>query len=158
MDTLPSLAGDLNDLEQRLSEWRPSAAGLDANSMLFAAGRASVRPGWGRITWPIVSGCLAIAAVALSVALVQERAARLELAAQLSTRPVVVPAPSSLLEPIPVTTVEPPALHSYLAGRRALAQDFDVWLVPVHADAAPGSAPPSRPIWRATSRFDVVDQ
>jgi hypothetical protein len=158
MDTLPSPAGDLNELEQRLSEWQPSAAGLDAGSMLFAAGRASVRPGWGRRAWPIVSGCLAVALVGLGVALSQERAARLEMVAKLTAeKPVVLPAPSTVPEPGPVAAVEPPALHSYLAARRAL-EDVDAWLVPMPVEPTPGPPLPNRAIWSATSSVDVVDQ
>ncbi|HMF16429.1 MAG TPA: hypothetical protein VKE98_04445, partial [Gemmataceae bacterium] len=71
MDTLPS-SGDLNDLERRLSALQPSIAGLDGGNMLFAAGRDSVRPGIGRLVWPVLSGCLALAALVLGVGLLQE--------------------------------------------------------------------------------------
>ena len=92
MDAQPSPSDDMSDLEKRLSAWRPSLAGLDADGVLFAAGRASVRPGWGRIAWPVVSGCLALLVGFLGVALSQERAARVELAARLNeSRPSVAP-------------------------------------------------------------------
>ena len=86
MDAQSPRSDDMNDLERRLSGWRPSAAGLDADAVLFAAGRASVRRPRARLLWPALSGCLALLAAALGVALVQERGARLELAALLQTR------------------------------------------------------------------------
>ena len=65
MDAQSSSSDDVKGLERRLSEWRPAAAGLDADGVLFAAGRASVRPGWGRIAWPVLSGFLALLAAIL---------------------------------------------------------------------------------------------
>lgn len=51
----------LNDLERRLAGWRPATDGLDADAMLFAAGRASVRRGAARFAWPAVAAGLALA-------------------------------------------------------------------------------------------------
>jgi len=59
MDTNhPCPDGELNDLERRLSAWRPAAEGLDPDAVLFAAGRASVRPGPARFAWPALAACL----------------------------------------------------------------------------------------------------
>lgn len=52
---------ELNDLERRLAGWRPAADGLDADAMLFAAGRASIRRGSSRFVWPAIAAALALA-------------------------------------------------------------------------------------------------
>ncbi len=49
-------ADDLTDLERRLSSWEPTTEGLDSDALLFAAGRASARPGLGRFVWPALYG------------------------------------------------------------------------------------------------------
>jgi hypothetical protein len=124
--------GDLNDLERRLAEWRPSASGLEVDRLMFAAGRASAQSSRGRFVWPLVSAGLALTAVALGIGLAHERAARQELAMQLrDSAPAVAPARGS--EPGPAEsppTQAPPA--SYLAARRALTEDLDSWPVADH--------------------------
>jgi len=148
----------MSDLERRLSEWRPSTAGLDADGVLFAAGRASVRPGWGRIAWPIVSGCLALLTATLGVGLSQERAARLELTARLhDPKPPVVTAPSPMPEPYEAPSTEPPAADSYLAARRALAGNLDSWLATAKTEPAEGPPTPNRPIWNVGSHPDILE-
>ena len=98
MDTNSTPAGDLNDLERRLAEWRPSPGGLEVDRLMFAAGRVSARSGRGRLIWPAVSAGLALTAMALGIGLVQEREARLELAMQLrDSPPAVAPARGSEL-------------------------------------------------------------
>jgi hypothetical protein len=157
MDALPSPAGDLNELERRLSTLQPSTAGLDAGRMLFAAGRDSVRQGWGRVAWPIISGCLALLAAVLGVGFALERTARLELALRIhhqTIAPVPVPAiPDGGETP----SAEPPAADSYLAARQALLQNLDAWPVLDKVGPSPGPPPPSVPIWNARSRTDVID-
>jgi hypothetical protein len=46
---------ELTPLERQLAACRPSAAGLDADAMLFAAGRAAARPGAARHVWPVLA-------------------------------------------------------------------------------------------------------
>jgi hypothetical protein len=148
----------MKELERRLSEWRPSTAGLDADGVLFAAGRASVRPSWGRIAWPIVSGCLALLAATLGVGLSQERAARLELAAQLrDPKPAVASVPPSVPEPIDAPLDEPPAADSYLAARRAIAGNLDTWLATAKTEPAAGPPPLNRSIWKVGSHPDMLE-
>jgi hypothetical protein len=150
MDTLPSSAGDLNDLERRLSEWRPSSTGLDTDRMLFAAGQDSVR-GWGGIVWPVVSGCLALVASALGFGLAHERTARLELAAQVHKQePADAPLPTDdLPRPEMRPSPEPPDANSYLVARRALAEGLDRWPTLARADLPVGPGSPSPRIWKA---------
>jgi len=148
----------MSDLERRLSAWRPSSTGLDADGVLFAAGRASVRAGWGRIAWPMICGCLALLATALGVGLSQERAARLELAARLhDPKPPIVTAPSSVPEPDEPPSTEPPAANSYLAAHRALAGNPDSWLMAARIEPSAGPPSPNRPIWKAGSHPDVLE-
>jgi hypothetical protein len=154
MDTLPPSFGDLNDLERRLSALQPSTAGLDADSMLFAAGRNSVRPGMGRLVWPVLSGCLAVAALVLGVGLLQERQVRQELAAQLQRQTPGPVAPADV--PDIVAANETPAPTSYLAAARALAQSQD-WPTLVMGEPVKGPASPSRSIWWAGQRDRVLD-
>src|SRR6266852_6201889 len=95
MDTHSQHADDLTDVERRLAAYTPSATGLDADAMLFAAGRASVRPGPARFVWPGLTVGLTTVALVLGVWLATERAERLELAQQLrQTLPPHVPSPS----------------------------------------------------------------
>jgi hypothetical protein len=157
MDALPSPSDDMKELERRLSEWRPSTAGLDADGVLFAAGRASVRPAWGRLAWPIVSGCLALLAATFGVGLSQERAARLELTARLhESKPPVMSAPS-VPEPYEAPSPEPPAADSYLAARRAMAGNIDSWLAMAKTGPSAGPPAPNRPIWKAGSHTDMLE-
>jgi hypothetical protein len=158
MDALPSPSDDMKELERRLSEWRPSTAGLDADGVLFAAGRASVRPAWGRLAWPIVSGCLALLAATFGVGLSQERAARQELTTRLrDPKPPAVFAPSSVPEPVEAPATEPPAADSYLAARRALARNPDSWLAAAKTISSEGPPSPNRPIWKAGSHTDMFE-
>jgi hypothetical protein len=157
MDTLPSSSGDLNELERRLAEWRPSSAGLDTDRMLFAAGRNSVRPGWGRIAWPILSGCLALVASTLGLGLVHERTARLDLAAQLDKRqPAHVPPPADNMPQPEAPSPEPPAANSYLATRRLVADGLDRWPILAKADPPLQAGTPNPAIWKAGQRDAVA--
>lgn len=83
---------DLTDLERRLSGWQPSRSGLDADAMLFAAGRASVRPGAARWAWPAVAACLAFTAAWLGAEVHRERIENQALLARLE--PSAAPAPA----------------------------------------------------------------
>src|SRR5262245_60744692 len=137
MDTNTTPPGDLNDLERRLTEWRPSSAGLEVDRLMFAAGRASARSRRARFVWPIVSAGLALTAVALGIGLAHERAMRQELAAQLrDSAPAAAPARGSELGPAESTPASPTQAptSSYLAARRALTEDLDSWPVTAHAD------------------------
>jgi hypothetical protein len=136
------LPEDLNDLEQRLAGWQPSRAGLDADRMLFDAGRASVRPGKPGLLWPVAAGCLSLLAAVLAVGLIHQREENRALVRQLEARPAPalpasVPAPPSG----PLVWAESP--DAYMALRRALEQDPDDWPEPrAGGPAGPGSTSP----------------
>lgn len=142
MDAHSFHPGDLNDLEQHLATWRPSAAGLDADRMLFAAGRASAPAIKGRLLWPMVSGCLALVTVFLGARWTAERADRLALAEELRhrlTATTSVPAPSpAAVEPAPT---EPPPADGYLALRRRWERDPNALLVMAVPKGKPSHEP-----------------
>src|SRR5579871_3770380 len=108
---------DLSKLERRLSDWVPAADGLDADAMLFAAGRASARPGRSRFLWPALACATTLLAIIFGIWLRHEHTERLALAQrveQLST--VVVPPapPSPAVVPADASPSEEEQTSSYL--------------------------------------------
>ena len=152
MDTHPD---DLSDLERRLAACAPSQAGLDADALLFAAGRASARHGPARLVRPGLTACLAVLAAALGLWLAAERSERLALAERLR-RPAPAPPPSATpVQPEPPTADEP-GPNSVLAARRALERGLDAWPPTPQARAdPPGRRPHTRPALRV-GRPDVL--
>jgi hypothetical protein len=123
---------DLNELERRLAAWQPSAEALDADAVLFAAGRASVQPGRTRFVWPALSALLTALAIVLGLWLVNERNERLALAGRLHERPTSTDehspsVPVGEIAPSASPGLEEPAPDSYLASRRALEKGLDAW-------------------------------
>jgi hypothetical protein len=113
-------AEDLSDLERRLAAVPPASAGLNADAMLFAAGRASTRRGLARFLWPALSVALAVAVVVLVVSLQSERQQRQAIARQLQqAQPAVVP--SAKPNPASPEYQRSPLLEVH----RALEQDKD---------------------------------
>jgi hypothetical protein len=134
---------ELTPLERQLAACRPSAAGLDADAMLFAAGRASVRPNPARFVWPGIAAGFAVLSLALGSGLVAERSERLALADRL-TRPADVESP----RPTPIQSPATPGPDSYLAARRLIERD-EAWPFHTTDDASPTDSPPSPPTIRA---------
>lgn len=153
MDTLPS--GDMNDLERRLTNMRPAGDGLNADQMLFAAGRDSVRRGWGRVAWPIACGCLVLASVVLAFGMVHEHSERLELAAKLDRQAPSSPdrAPGTYDAP----PTEPSTGNRHLVIGRAIEDGLDSWPGPSNGES-PEQAPSSRGTVSAHSLRDFLDQ
>jgi hypothetical protein len=123
---------DMTELERRLSTWQPNSAGLDADAVLFAAGRASVRPGPARFAWPVLSAALTAVGIVLGLWLAAERSERLDLARRLQERPPTPavkesPPPATNLVPEEAPTSEEPPPDSYLASRPALEKGLDAW-------------------------------
>ena len=130
-------------LEQRLSRLTPDGAGLDRDALLFAAGRASARPGR---RWQALAGILAASQV-LTLALLWPRPAPL------------TPAPNVAPVPPPVVAEEKPppspdpcelgALRARLLSgegdlpRSPLAGPFVPAGPPLHAFAASRSVLPN---------------
>jgi hypothetical protein len=155
MDTHSPNADDLNDLERRLSNWRPSPTGLDADRMLFAAGRASARASGGRFVWPLLSGCLALVTVVLGVRLAAERTERLALAERLQQQtPMPTPAADPGPTPVEPSTTEAMPAEGYLAIRRRWEHDPNTLLamaVP-KGESSDGPLPANPPIPRVWQR------
>lgn len=163
MDTNPNHAEDLTALERRLSTWEPSRDGLNADAMLFAAGRASVRPGPRRFVWPALTVLMTALAIGLGLSLADERNERVALAHRLRESP---PAPAVNPLPLPTANVSaeepdrsdelPP--DSYLAGRRALEKGLDAWpsRLVVHS-GAPAASVTNPPILRLGQRDALLE-
>jgi hypothetical protein len=131
---------DLSNLERRLASWQPADEGLEADAMLFAAGRASVRPRATRLLWPALACAMTVVTLFLGVCLKSERDERVALARLLEQQaPVPPPAPSPVAEPpAPVEALSPSSL---LAAQHALEQGLDAW-PPSTATPAPDPGPP----------------
>lgn len=158
METHPNSADDLNEVERRLAEWRPETSGLSADQMLFAAGRNSVRPGWGRNASLLVSGGLAVLAAVLSVGLMHEREARQDLLAQLhNQRAPVAPGPYDVSPTNELLPAEAASVRNYVAARSAIAQNPDAWLEANKIELPGGPALPQRSILRAHSPGEMVE-
>ena len=164
MDTHSDHPKDLNDLERRLSAWQPSSDGLDADAVLFAAGRASSRSSTARFVWPALTSLLTVLTVILSLKLASERDKRSALARRLSgdppPAPSVNPLPPPAANPSPVQSSDPDELppDSYLASRRALEKGLDVWpcrVVVRSGPPDPSSADP--PVLRLGQRDALLD-
>jgi hypothetical protein len=155
----PHNQDDLSDVERRLADWRPAAAGLDADAMLFAAGQATGRRGRGRLLWPALCVLLATQAVMLGAWGLSERSERLALASRLHES-----APESSAPPATAVAILPkssytPAPDDYFHLRGRTEQDLNRWLTLAHTDApAPGTPPPEPTIPRAGQRDGVFDQ
>jgi hypothetical protein len=128
MHTHSDFPDDLSELERRLSAWQPSSEGLDADAMLFAAGRAAGPPHRVRFVWPALTGFLAVLALAFGVWATTERAERLALdqrLRQLSAAPSE-PVSSPSVPDDPPRTDEPTA-DAWLTARRALEDGLEAW-------------------------------
>lgn len=147
MDTHSSHQDNLKDLEQRLKDWQPAHQGLDLEGMLFAAGRASARPGPGRFLWPAATGAMSVVAIILGGWLASERTERLALARQLHEQtPAPLPAPvlvQSSVPAVPAPTTEAPSPVSYLAMSRQMENGGDFG--PVLDDPRTGREPETPP-------------
>ncbi len=158
MDTHPRRPDDLSEVERRLAAWEPAADGLDADALLFAAGRASVRPGPARFLWPALTAGMAALAVVLGVWLAAERTERLDLARQLR-QPAPAPAPSPAVSPPePPSAEEERPPNSLFAARRALELGLDAWPPQAVSRArTPGPTPPDPPVLQVGWRDVLLD-
>jgi hypothetical protein len=151
---------DLSDLERRLSSWQPAADGLNADAVLFAAGRASARPGSARVVWPALAGLQSALCVALGLWLAVERTERLALAHKLHEQGSIrvdkaLSSPSADVAP---TESDEPAPDSYFVTHRALEQGLDAWpLPPILHRGSSAVAPASSAIFRVGRRELLLD-
>jgi hypothetical protein len=149
---------DLNELERRLSTWQPDSEGLDADAVLFAAGRASVRPSKVRLVWPALTACLTGLALVLGVCLKAEHAERLALVQKMRQPPPASapePAPPVEVSPSPAEDVPPSGL---LAAHRALERGLDDWPEQAIVRAeTPGAPLPTSPVLQVGQRDLLLD-
>jgi hypothetical protein len=168
MDTNSDRPEDLNALERRLSAWQPNREGLDTDAMLFAAGRASMRPGPARFAWPVLTALLTGVSVVLGLWLANERDERLILAAQLQLHqyaPSVNPAPPPSAGSTPGEVLAEQTSHSdelspdsYLASRRALEEGLDAWPSRIEVRGGPPDPSPiDPPILRLGQRNALLE-
>jgi hypothetical protein len=156
MDTHPH-SDDMNDLERRLSGWAPASAGLDADAMLYAAGRAAGRPGPARFVWPALTGMLSLLVVALGSWLAVERSERLLLAQQLRQQtPASSPSLSAPVVPIEATD-DAANPDSYLAARRAYREGLDAWPGEQTSRTDMPDLPVKVPIYQVGHRDGLLD-
>lgn len=129
---------DLNELERRLSGWEPAQQALDADAMLFAAGRAAGQRGAIRRVWPTLTGLLGVVVLALLFWGMGERKERVRLADQLRLQPVPTPPLPHDVSPMP-TPADDTGSTAILAVHRALERGQDDWAIqPTKETDAPG--------------------
>ena len=122
---------------ERLSRFTPNGSGLDRDALLFAAGRASVRPGR---RWRVVSGALAASQLLTLVFLWPH----------MPSAPSVVPAPPVAVEP-PLPSLAPAAPRSWAVNRRML-NELDDLPPPAGSD----NLVPDDPLLRASSPLSTI--
>jgi hypothetical protein len=137
MDTnTPGPEGELTDLEQRLSHWRPASEGLDRDRMLFEAGRAASRAEVRAWIGFASSAALALVTAGLGVLLVGERAHRQALEARIVQQENAAKAPA-LPEPLP-----PPIVAQTLSPDSYLALTHRLQTVGLDEALTPASGTP----------------
>jgi hypothetical protein len=118
-------------LIERLSRFTPDSTGLDRDGLLFAAGRASARPGR---RWKGLAAILAVSQV-LTLVLLWPRPAPPS-----PDTPIAAPAPPVVIEPAPLASEPPPLL---VLRQQALATEGNL-PSPVPVEAIAPSEPPLR--------------
>jgi hypothetical protein len=147
---------DLSPLERRLAGWQPCAAGLDADALLFAAGRASAPPPRRPFVWPALAGAMTVVSLVLGGWLAVERGERLMLVAELQRRQ---PVESPGAAPIPAPTGEELSPAGYLVVRNLVMQNgLDAWPKPTppQADGPPHPASENKPIPQVWTRDNLT--
>jgi len=146
-------ANDLTDLERCLAGWQPSRTGLDADRMLYAAGRASARP---RLRlWASLAGLMTLVALLLTGVLIQARMEQGALSRQLAEvrEQQIRPEPEA-----PASSPEPGASNSYLHVRNLLLQGgVEAWPTLAPGDKPAPKQPPGEPIWHVGQRWDLIE-
>lgn len=152
----PGDEDDMNDLERRLANWQPAAERLGIDAMLFAAGHAAGRGGWGRRLWPACCVLLAVQAAGLFAWGLSERGERQALASRLHEQAPVtnVPAP-------PATRAEfgyVPSPDDYFHMRRRMEQEPSGGQASLPSDAPPVGQPLEPPILTPRQLDGLLEQ
>jgi hypothetical protein len=155
MDSKPD---NMTDLERRLAALAPANEGLNTDAMLFAAGRASVRPRAGRFVWPALAGLLGLLAIGLGIELTRERGERLVLVQLLRQAEQRQTPASDLAVPADFGPTEAPAADSLVASHRVLENGLESWR-PIRIVTSSSDSPAENStILRAWSRRGSIDQ
>jgi hypothetical protein len=151
----PDREDDMNKLERRLASWQPASVGLDADAVLFAAGRAAGRR--GRLYWAASCAVLTMLAVGLGLWGISERAERQVLASRLA--PVLDTASSSDGTTLPEPSYSP-SPNGYLNVRRQAEEDPGRWLASSQFEepSPPGPPPPESAILRSGQLEGILNQ
>jgi hypothetical protein len=155
----PRAEDDLSAVERRLAGWQPASASLDADAMLFAAGRALGRRGPGSLLWPALCALLAIQVAGLGAWGLSERAERLALAGTLPERAPAPGVPPSIGVAALPESYYTPSPEDYFHLRRRAEQDPGYGLASWQpaAPPAPEQASPEPAIFRAGQRPGLLD-
>ena len=145
---------DLSACARRLAAWQPAPGKLDADAMLFAAGRASAERRRPPLLWPVVCALLAMQAAGFCAWGLWERAEHRALAVRLDKGAAVPNVPQT---PAVADSSAPrytPSPDDYFHLRRRLDQASGRWLVAAHAAGtqAVGPPPPAPGILKAGQR------
>jgi hypothetical protein len=121
---------NLTDVERCLTGCQPSPQGLDADAMLYAAGRASLRGVVrARLWWACAAGTMTAVALGLGVWLSVERGERQALQDQLREQRQILETPAPV--PAPSPSEEGPPRADYLTVRDLLIdKGVDAWREP----------------------------
>jgi hypothetical protein len=143
---------ELNAVERALAGLAPSAGALDRDALMFAAGQASARPGWG---WPCATAGSALAAAVLGAVLLLRPAPDPVVrtitvtvpardAGTTPPRPPEQPAAPDEGRPLAPKASPLPRGTDYLTVRRAVERWGDAGLptAPLPAEDAPARADP----------------
>jgi hypothetical protein len=150
---------DLSAIERRLAAWQPASEHLDADAMLFAAGRAAAGHKRASLFWPVLCALLAVQVVGLGVWGLSERAGRLDLAGRLPERAPAIHEPSSTAVAVLPESSSIPSPDGYFNLRRRMEQDPNRWLASLPPQGSQPLEPPPQPdIIRVGQRERLIAQ
>jgi hypothetical protein len=149
----------LSELERSLAELTPSAAGLDRDRLMYAAGKAAATPRL-RYAWPAASGALTALAASLALVLIMRPAPEIRIVHVPVQVVPAVPEPEDIDAP-PAAVPEPARPISPFSYWRlqesAVQHGLDAPPDPPVDAAPPRTSSPGQPVsawdWRTRSPF-----
>jgi hypothetical protein len=142
----------VNEFERRMARLEPNGAGLNPDTMLFAAGKAAGRR--GQRWWAGLTGLLALVAVGVGLWGWSERRERFRVVAGVIERPSVPASPA-----LDSSGDSSPAAgpDGYFHLRRQAEQDPNTWLSSWRRDKTDGPVVPQPVILRSGQRDALID-
>jgi hypothetical protein len=160
MDTHSPDQDDLSRVEHLLTGWRPDAAGLNRDAMLFGAGLATGKERRGPLLWPALCSLLVVSTAALGIWGLGERAERQILVSRLHERaqPTGLAPTNSFAVATHLSFRLSP--NGYFNLRRRMEQDPSRWLASRESTGLvpPGPAPPQPAILKASQYEALFNQ